>query len=171
MRNWSKGLPDDVEPRLWLVDHLLENEETEEAKPHVDWLATARQDDPRVRATPWKWQLLEAMRLSRRKAWLSRVPERLEEAESQWPTWLSKQWLPYLNAALALRCGKTDEFEQQRKQICSESGIAQGLAGRCLHDAGSGSTHESHGSRSQAATSTGGCGREEHWQACRSMSC
>lgn len=125
MKNWSMALPDDVEPRLWLVDYLLENEETEEAKPHVDWLATARQEDPRVRATPWKWQLLEAMRLSRRKAWLSSVPAKLEEAEALWPTWLSKQWLPYLKAAWSLRCGQTDEFEQQRMQICSESAISR----------------------------------------------
>jgi hypothetical protein len=133
MENWSKGLPDDVEPRLWLVDYLLENEETEEAKPHVDRLAAARQDDPRVRATPWKWQLLEAMRLSRRKAWLPEVLSKLEKAESQWPAWLSKQWLPYLKAAWSLRCGKTDEFEQQRQQICNESGITKdSLADACM---------------------------------------
>ncbi|MCH7689395.1 MAG: hypothetical protein IH899_22430, partial [Planctomycetes bacterium] len=133
MKKWSKALPDDVKPRLWLVDHLLENEETEEAKPHVDWLAAARQDDPRVRATPWKWQLLQAMRLSRRQAWLAEVPSRLEEAELQWPTWLSRQWLPYLHAAWTLRCGKTNEFEQQRQQICIESGIVKdSLADACM---------------------------------------
>ena len=133
MKKWSKALPDDVKPRLWLVDHLLENEEMEEAKPHVDWLASARHDDPRVRATPWKWQLLQAMRLSRRKAWLSEVPGKLEEAELLWPTWLSRQWLPYLHAALTLRYGKTDEFEQQHNQICIESGIVKNsLADACM---------------------------------------
>ncbi|MEX0867278.1 MAG: hypothetical protein WD030_07960, partial [Pirellulales bacterium] len=66
MTNWAKALPDDVRPRLWLVDYLLENEQTKEAEPHVKWLAGARHDDPRVKAAPWKWQLLEAMRLCRR---------------------------------------------------------------------------------------------------------
>ena len=69
-----------MEPRLWLVDYLLENERLEEARPHVDFLAASRQDDPRVRATPWKWQLLEAMRLCRRKAWLADVPARLDRS-------------------------------------------------------------------------------------------
>ncbi|MGN6546982.1 MAG: hypothetical protein ACTHK7_18145, partial [Aureliella sp.] len=94
MENWSRGLPDDIKPRLWLVDHLLENERLDEAKPHVDWLAASRHDDPRVRAAPWKWQLLEAMRLCRRKAWFSQVPARLDEAEKLWPAWLSRAWLP-----------------------------------------------------------------------------
>lgn len=49
MSSWSKALPEDVEPRLWLVDYLLENERLEEAKPHVDFLAASRLDDPRLR--------------------------------------------------------------------------------------------------------------------------
>lgn len=129
MKAWSKGLPDDVEPRLWLVDHLLETEQMKDAKPHVDWLTASRHDDPRVRATKWKWQLLEAMRLCRRKAWLSKVPARLDEAESIWPAWLSPQWLPYLRAAVMLRGGRRDEYEQQREQICGESHIARDSLG------------------------------------------
>lgn len=133
MQDWSRGLPEDVEPRLWLVDYLLENERTEEARPHVDWLAAARQDDPHVRATPWKWQLLEAMRLCRRKAWLADVPARLEQAERLWPAWLSRQWLPYWEAAWTLRSGRTEAFEQQRQRICQESGrVRDSLADACM---------------------------------------
>ena len=132
MRSWSQGLPESVEPRLWLVDYLLENEQLEEAKPHVDFLAAARQDDPRVRATPWKWQLQEAMRLCRRKAWLAEVPARLDEVEALWPTWLSKQWLPYLRAAWTLRSGQVEAFENQRRQICEASGLSlDSLADAC----------------------------------------
>ncbi len=133
MTDWSQALPDDVKPRLWLVDYLLENEQMEAAKPHVDWLAGARQDDPRVRATPWKWQLLEAMRLCRRKAWLKEVPSRLEEAERLWPVWLSREWLPYLKAAVTLRAGHTDEFEVQRRHICQKSGVERdSLVDACM---------------------------------------
>ncbi|MGE3781011.1 MAG: hypothetical protein AB7F89_27730, partial [Pirellulaceae bacterium] len=117
MRDWAKGLPDDAEPRLWLVDYLLDEELTEEAKPHVEWLSAARHDDPRVRATPWKWQLLEASRLSRRKAWLGQIPERLAEAERLWPEWLSRPWLAYWKAASHLRQGDKAAYEQQRAQI------------------------------------------------------
>jgi len=131
MENWTKALPDDAQPRLWLVDHLLENEQTEDAQPHVEWLAASRHEDPRVRAAPWKWTLLEAMRLSRRKAWLSQVPPLLQESEQKWPSWLSKQWLPYLEAAYVLRCGDAEEFERQRRRICEESGLKRD----CVADA------------------------------------
>ncbi len=133
MKDWAAALPEDVKPRLWLVDYLLENEQMDEAKPHVDWLAGARQDDPRVRATPWKWQLLEAMRLCRRKAWLADVPARLDEAERLWPAWLSRDWLPYLRAAVTLRAGHTEEFEAQRQRICEEAGRPRdSLADACM---------------------------------------
>ncbi|WP_010582033.1 hypothetical protein [Schlesneria paludicola] len=133
MRGWSQSLPEDIEPRLWLVDYLLENDQLEEARPHVDSLAASRIDDPRVRATPWKWQLLEAMRLSRRKAWLVDVPARLDAAESLWPAWLSKQWLPYLRAAWMLRSGQAEAFEIQRQQICQASGLTRGsLPDACM---------------------------------------
>lgn len=131
MGKWSRALPDDAQPRLWLVDYLLEREQTEEAKPHVDWLAASRQDDPRVRAAPWKWYLLEAMRLCRRKAWLADVPSRLDEAELRWPAWLSRQWLPYLRAAWALRAGNTGDFELQRQELLQSSGLKRD----CLSDA------------------------------------
>ncbi len=133
MRSWSKGLPEDVEPRLWLVDYLLENEQMDEAKPHVDLLAACRVDDPRVRATPWKWQLLEAMRLCRRKAWLAEVPARLDEAEAAWPAWLPKQWLPYLRAAYTLRSAQAEAFESQRQQVCQANGVARdSLTDTCM---------------------------------------
>lgn len=117
MKAWSDGVPDEIEPRLWLVDHYLENEQLEEAKPHVQWLAGSRHPDPRVRATPWKWELLEAMRLCRRKTWLSHAQEKLDAAEKLWPTWLSRDWLAYLRAALMLRQNKTQAYEAARIDI------------------------------------------------------
>jgi hypothetical protein len=133
MRRWSQGAPDETEPRLWLVDYLLENEQLDEARPHVEFLAASRQDHPRVRATPWKWQLLEAMRLCRRKAWLADVPARLDEAEKTWPAWLPMDWLPYFKAAWTLRTGRTEAFEDERRRICEKSGrVRDSLADACL---------------------------------------
>lgn len=133
MQSWAQGVTEAVAPRLWLVDHLLENEELDEARPHVEFLAASRQDDPRVRALPWKWQLLEAMRLCRRKAWLAEVPSRLDEAEALWPTWLPKRWLAYLRAGWTLRTGQREAFEEQRRQICQQFGLARdSLADACL---------------------------------------
>ncbi len=127
MVNWSQSLPDDIEPRLWLVDHLLENEQLDDAKPHVEWLSASRHEDPRVRATPWKWQVLEAMRLCRRKSWLAQVPQHLDAAESLWPDWLSRDWLPYLRAAYSLRRGDEDAYQTQRQAI-REAAAARGNA-------------------------------------------
>ncbi len=123
MVDWSKAIPDEIEPRLWLVDHFLEEEQLDRAQPHVEWLSASRHADPRVRATPWKWNLLEAMRLCRRKAWLSGVQEKLETAEGLWPSWLPRPWLAYLQAALALRSGQQDEYRRLR------SLAREGLAG------------------------------------------
>lgn len=122
MSSWSRGAPNDLEPRLWLVDHLMENEQLTEAQPHVDFLASTRHEDPRARAIPWKWRLLEAMRLCRRKAWLSQVPTRLDEADAMWPTWLPKTWAPYLRAGWLLRRGDLEAFAEARKRLLEETG-------------------------------------------------
>ncbi len=133
MQRWTLGRPEDAEPRLWLVDHYLESEQLQAARPHVEFLAASRQEDPRVRATPWKWQVLEAMRLCRRKAWLDKVPAQLDKAEELWPSWLPKQWLPYLRAAWIFRNGETEAFEQQRDQISQAAGLKRdSLADACL---------------------------------------
>ena len=110
---WVQALPDDIDPRLKLVDYLLENGKSDEARSHVDFLSGVRQDNPLARAMAWKWNVLEAMRLCHRKAWLSEVPQRLNEAEEEWPVWLSQAWLPYLRAAYQLRCGNHDRFQTE----------------------------------------------------------
>jgi hypothetical protein len=122
MEAWSRGVADAIEPRLWLVDYHLENEQTESAVPHVEWLAASRHPDPRVRAIRWKWHLLEAMRLCRRKTWLGQVAEHLDAAESMWPSWVSETWLPYLRTALALRKGEQIEFERLRQSARDRMG-------------------------------------------------
>jgi len=133
MASWSAGQPEKVEPRLWLVTQYLENEQLQEAQPHIEFLAASRQDDPRVRAMPWKWQLMEAMRLCRRKAWLAEVPPHLNEVEKLWPTWLPKAWFLYLEAAFTLRSGKKELFETQRQQICEQLGRDRdSLADACM---------------------------------------
>lgn len=117
MTQWTEGLPNDPTPHLWLLDHFLTAGKIEEAKPHVEWLATARQDNPHVRSAPWKWQLLATFDLARRKSTLAQLPEALAECETLWPKWLSKQWLPYLQAAAALRRGDREGYQRQRDEI------------------------------------------------------
>lgn len=117
MEQWASGCPEEIEPRLWLVDHCLENEELERAAPHVRFLAESRNLDLRVQAAQWKWHILEAMRLCRRKTWMAAAGDQLDAAEKIWPRWLSKDWLPYLHAALAIRSGDTARYELLHQQI------------------------------------------------------
>lgn len=93
-------LPDDTDSRLELVDYLLEKDRSEEAQTHIEWLSGTRRDNPLADAMTWKWNLQEAMRMSRRKAWLSLASGHLDTAQSKWPQWLSSDWLPYLRAVV-----------------------------------------------------------------------
>ena len=97
--------PDDVKTMLWLIDHYLDTDEFEKADTLVGQLGGQRLDDPSAKALPWKLKLLEAMRLSRRKTNSAAARVALEAADSLWPAWLSRAWLPFLHAALELRAG------------------------------------------------------------------
>jgi len=123
-----KHLPDDIESRLELVDYLLENDRSQEAQSHIEWLSGTRRDNPLADAMAWKWNLQEAMRLSRRKAWLSNASEHLDTAQGIWPQWLSSDWLPYLRAAVQLRGGDTRAFEN----MPNDQRVASKLTEACM---------------------------------------
>lgn len=122
MANWSAGVPEAIEPRLYLVDYLLDEERTEEAIPHVEFLKASRHPDPRVRSIEWKWHVLEAMRLARRKTRLAAGAEMLDAAERLWPASVDRDWLPYLRAAVALRAKDGPRFEALRQEARASLG-------------------------------------------------
>jgi len=107
-----RALPDEVETSLELIDVYLDEDELEKANALVKNLSGQRLKDPLAKALPWKLKLKEAMRLSRRKADLALASKALDEAELLWPVWLNKNWLPFLKAGLALRCGDQASFEK-----------------------------------------------------------
>ncbi len=107
-----KAFPDEIDVALWLIDHYFDEDELEKADALVGRLAGQRLDDPRARSLPWKLKLREAMRLSRRKTSLAAARKALDEADSLWPTWLSRDWLPFLQGAIELRGGDQAKFEQ-----------------------------------------------------------
>ncbi|MEM6468849.1 MAG: hypothetical protein AAF802_04720 [Planctomycetota bacterium] len=119
---WVEARPDDLEPRLELVDYLLEHDRSDEAKPHVDWLIGTRRDDPLANAMQWRFGLCEAMRCCRRKAWVPQAMQALDEAVKHWPAWLNQDWLPSLRAAIDLRGGVSDPIEIGK----------DGLSGACM---------------------------------------
>ena len=106
---WTEVLPDDPKPRLWLMDYFLEQGSLDQGRPHADWLTQCRHEDPTIRASAWKWELLECMQLCRRKSDLPRTPEKLQRISELWPTWLSRDWLSYLSAAVLMRGGHAEE--------------------------------------------------------------
>ncbi|MDB2686707.1 hypothetical protein N9Y42_05805 [Mariniblastus sp.] len=133
MEKWAKAEPNYIEPRQFLAENLLEQEQLEAAAPHVQWLMSTRPESPLLRALPWKLKLLEAIQFSRRKTTLSKVAATLDELETLWPEWLSKQWLPYFRAASALRQGNESEYQSLRDSICQTSGITRdSVADACM---------------------------------------
>ena len=106
-----KAIPDEIETSLELIDLYLDEDELDKANALVKNLSGQRLEDPLAKALPWKLKVKEAMRLSRRKADLGLAWIALDEAESLWPLWLNKNWLPFLQAGLALRGGDQAKFE------------------------------------------------------------
>jgi hypothetical protein len=102
----------ELELTLELIDHHLDHDQLEAADVLVRQLGSQRLDDPLAKALPWKLKLREAMRMSRNKSQLSQVGPALDAAESLWPSWLQKDWLPFLRAAAELRLGNQAEFER-----------------------------------------------------------
>ncbi len=122
-----KEFPNEVEARMEVIDYLFERERSEEAKPHVEFLSGTRHKNPLANAMQWKWHILEAIRLSRRKVWVPQALESLDAAEREWPEWLRKAWLPYLRAAVKLRGGDTTAFD-----TIPESERASKIADACM---------------------------------------
>ncbi len=105
-------IPDEVQTTLELIDFYLDEDQLEKANALVKQLGGQRLEDPLSKALPWKLKLREAMRLSRRKADLALAHKALDEAESLWPVWLNRNWLPFLRAALVLRNGDQARFAE-----------------------------------------------------------
>ncbi len=118
--------PQDTQTALWLIDHYFETDDLEKIDTLVRQLSNQRLDDPESRALPWKLKLREAMRLSRRKSGLVAAREALDAAESLWPAWLKRDWLPYLHAAIKLRGGDPARFDQlvlEARQACGANDL------------------------------------------------
>jgi hypothetical protein len=116
MECWARSLPEDIEPRRWLVHFYLEEDRPDEAAPHVEMLQRQRLTDPWGRALAWRLALFAAMSLARRKRAVGQAEAKLEEAAARWPAWLDRDWVPFLQAALAWRAGDEARFTALRAQ-------------------------------------------------------
>lgn len=124
---YVSAFPGEIEISLELVDHYFGNDEHDKAEALVKQLSSQRLDAPLAKALPWKLKLLSAMHSSRKKTELSSVRESLAIADSQWPTWFPRTWLPFLKAALELRVGNQEQFEsldKQARQNAATSSVA-----------------------------------------------
>ena len=118
-RDWVKGLPDEIEQQIMLIDHFLEEDDLTSADAHLQAISGRRSDNPLVAALPWKLKLRQAMRLSKQKRNLPAATAALDEAAALWPPWLPQDWLPFLQAALAMRGGDAEKCEQLLEAISS----------------------------------------------------
>ena len=119
------AFPNDIETSLFLVDHYFDEDEIDKANKLVAKLSSLRLDAPMAKALPWKVKLREAMSLSRTKTGLPAVRQALEAAESVWPTWLSRDWLGFLRAALELRLGNEAQFQTLNQAARAACGASQ----------------------------------------------
>ncbi len=126
-----QSIPDELETALSLIDFYLEEDQLDKANALVQRLSGQRLEDPLAKALPWKLKLREAMRLSRRKTDLALANKALDDAESLWPTWLNRNWLPFLHAALALRSGDLAKFEELKANAIRDQKISD-FVGRLM---------------------------------------
>ncbi len=126
--DFVKAFPSEVDATLWLIDHYLDENQLAEASVLIGQLSSYRLEDPRAKILPWKLKLRTAMVASRSKAKLPEVIEYLAEAEGLWPTWVSRDWLAFLRAAVALRGGDRATFDQLDAQARAACGAPPLLA-------------------------------------------
>ncbi len=88
-----------------LVNRLAGNGEFDKAEPFVRLLADQRCTEPAARAMPWRFPLMRASWLATKEAGLPQAREALAAAIAAWPTWMSRRWIPFLEATLLLREG------------------------------------------------------------------
>lgn len=122
---YVRGFPGEIEISLKLVDYYFSNDQLDKADALVKQLNNQRLDAPLAKALPWKLQLLAAMHYSRKKVRLDSARKFLATADSQWPSWLPRTWLPFLKAALELRAGNQELFESLDNQARQEAGVSQ----------------------------------------------
>ena len=126
-----QSIPDEVETALPLIDLYLEEDHLDKANALVQRLSGQRLEEPLAKALSWKLKLREAMRLSRRKADLVLANKALDDADSLWPTWLNRNWLPFLRAALALRSGDLAKFDELKTNAIRDQKISD-FVGRLM---------------------------------------
>jgi hypothetical protein len=103
--------PDRHEHLLDLVDRLVAKDELEKAEPLVRLLADQRCTLAVARATPWRFELVRTGRLAAKPGGLPQARSSLAAAIAAWPPWISRQWIPFLEATLLLR---EEDHEQDR---------------------------------------------------------
>lgn len=114
-RTFVQFFSDDVTTVLLVIDDYLAQDKPQLAQELAATLRGSRWEDPRVQALDWRILIRKASFLSRRKAGLAAAREALAEAEAIWPVWLSRDFLPFLQAALVLRAGDPIRFELLQK--------------------------------------------------------
>ena len=93
-----------------LVDRFIAAGDFARAEPLVQTIANQRTGDTAAKATPWRFELLKAASLATADSGLPQARAALETAIATWPSWMSRLWIPFLEAAMLLREGNEAGF-------------------------------------------------------------
>ena len=116
--------PNEVDVLTELVEDCFELDELDRLKELVPVIADQRIDDPMMKALEWRLKICGAFVLCKKKTGLAAASKALDEAEVLWPKWHSKDWLPFLRSAIAMRDGnrqKFDELNLSAREACNAS--------------------------------------------------
>lgn len=100
--------PDRHAQLIDLIDRLVAKDDFEKAEPLVRLLADQRCTLPVARATPWRFELVRAGRLAAKPGGVPQARGSLAAAIAAWPPWMSRQWIPFLEATLLFSAGDED---------------------------------------------------------------
>lgn len=107
-----EAFPDRHVHVLELVEHFVAAGDFTRAEPLVRSLAEQRCDTPRAQAAVWRFEIRRAGSLAARRDALPAARGALQAAVAAWPAWVSRHWLPWLEAAFLFRAGDQTGYEQ-----------------------------------------------------------
>lgn len=119
----AQAFPVDAEVANQLAQAYMECDLFDQAAKEAQRSLELRRDSPKAQALPWRIKLHQAMHAARLKTNFHLIDAILEDAVAMWPSWLSREWIPYLKAAVEQRRGNSRYFQFLKSPVDSQDKI------------------------------------------------
>lgn len=119
----AQAFPVDAEVANQLAQAYMECDLFDQAAKEAQRAIELRRDSPKSQALPWKIKLHQAMHAARLKTNFHLIDAILEDAVAMWPSWLSREWIPYLEAAVEQRRGNSRYFQFLKSPVDGQDKI------------------------------------------------